>query len=92
MKRGTVFEIAKMKNQGEVFDIMYKIKDAGKKVKLILVDGQELYGYPKYHTEEDDGVGFNFVIATESKNVLWIRGLPSFDCAVSYIESFEVLD
>jgi len=92
MERGTVFEIAKMKNQGEVFDIMYKIKNAGKKVKLVIDDGQELYGYPIHHTEELDGLGFSFETAPESANVSWIRGLPSFICGVIDMVSFEIVD
>ena len=92
MERGTVFEIAKMKNQGEVFDIMHTIKDAGKKVKLLIDDGQELYGYPIHHTEEPDGIGFSFETAPESANVPWIRGLSSFTCGVSDMVSFEIVD
>jgi len=78
----------------------YNIKESGKKVKLLITDGQVLYGYPiihydVYEDEEngiEDGYGFSFKTAPESANVPWIRGLPSFGCDFYMLESFEVLD
>jgi len=83
-----------------LLDEFYNIKESGKKVKLLITDGQVLYGYPiihydVYEDEEsgiEDGYGFRFKTAPESINVPWIRGFPTFGCDFCMLKSYEVLD